>query len=337
MTHYKFIDLRSENEFKKGTIPESINIPILNNYEYEQVGVDYKNYGKQSAIKLANSLISGERKQNLIEYWIQIIHRYQIKSIFCKRGGLRSLTAKMWLRKKNISIKVLGGGYKGYRKKVIELHSKVDNYKGNWNILSGYTGSGKTSLIKRLSAAIDLEGIAKHRGSTFGATNKLQPSQQDFENILTNRYLKHPFQNLILENESRNIGAVALPGKFYEKMQSSNIVLLESQLHTRVNNIYEEYVLKPQVQGVEKSRLLQNYSKALIKIRNRLGGDNYLLIKNKLEMAFLNSNLDEKLWIQLLLEKYYDKFYKHKIDILEKNIIYRGDLDSCFKYLKSLM
>ena len=149
---YRLIDLRSENEFDKGTIPNSINIPILNNSDYAKVGKDYKKNGRRSAIQLGNNLVSGEKKRKFINRLIQAIEKQKTTHIFCKRGGLRSSTAKNWLNEKNIEAQILKGGYKEYRKKVIKLHSSLDNYVGEWTIIGGYTGSGKTKLIKQLKS-----------------------------------------------------------------------------------------------------------------------------------------------------------------------------------------
>ncbi len=331
-TPYKLIDLRSEKEFDKGTIPNSFNIPILDNSDYAIVGKDYKKNGKSSAIQLGNNLVSGEKKRNFIKRLIQILEEQKITHIFCKRGGLRSSTAKKWLDEKNINTKILKGGYKAYRKKVNILHSSLENYVGEWIIVGGYTGSGKTDLIKRLKSSIDLEGIARHRGSTFGSTGQKQPNQQNFENILTQKYLESP-PNLILENESRNIGGVTLPGRFYDKMQISKIVFIEKRISDRVDNILKEYVLNPLKNGISKERLHEDYQIALMKIRNRLGGDNYTLIKNELSMAFNSSSYSHNKWITLLLQRYYDKLYKYKLDTSKKDIVFSGDWKSCYHYL----
>ena len=331
-TEFRLVDLRSENEFDKGTIPNSINIPILNNSDYAKVGKDYKKNGRRSAIQLGNNLISGEKKRNFINRLIQAIEKQKTTHIFCKRGGLRSSTAKNWLNEKNIEAQILKGGYKEYRKKVIKLHSSLDNYVGEWTIIGGYTGSGKTKLIKQLKSSIDLEGIAKHRGSTFGSTGEKQPNQQNFENILTKIYLESP-PNLILENESRNIGGATLPGKFYDKMQLSKIVFIDETISDRVSNILEEYVLTPLKNGKSREKLNEDYQIALMKIRNRLGGDNYTLIKNELSMAFNSSSQSHDKWITLLLQRYYDKLYQHKLDTSKKDIVFSGDWNSCYHYL----
>tara|TARA_Y100000768_G_scaffold29946_1_gene19894 strand:- start:206 stop:1237 length:1032 start_codon:yes stop_codon:yes gene_type:complete len=332
----KTIDVRSGHEYKKGTIPNSISMPILDDDQHKLVGIDYKKNGKESAITLGTNLVSGEKKQKLIEDWINVIKKHGIEYIFCKRGGLRSKTAKKWLKEKNVNIKILKGGYKAYRKEIVEAHENLCNYKGNWFIITGFTGSGKTSIIQDLSSSIDLEDLAKHRGSTFGALIEVQPSQQNFENKLTHSYIKRYDGNIILEAESRNIGSVALPGKFYEKMRTSKYIFVEADIETRVDNITNEYIKNPLKEGIRKSSLLSAYQEALGKIRKRLGHDNYITINNEMKAAFGAQKSSHKMWIRLLLEKYYDKLYKHKLDKINKQIIYSSDWSSCKNFLNSI-
>ena len=311
-------------------------MPILNDDQHKLVGIDYKKNGKESAITLGTNLVSGEKKQKLIKDWINVIEKHGIEYIFCKRGGLRSKTAKKWLKEKNVNIKILKGGYKAYRKSIVEAHEDLCNYKGNWFIITGFTGSGKTSIIRALSSSIDLEDLAKHRGSTFGALIEAQPSQQNFENKLTHSYIKRYDGNIILEAESRNIGSVALPGKFYEKMRTSKYIFVEADIETRVDNITNEYIKNPLKEGIRKSSLLSAYQEALGKIRKRLGHDNYITINNEMKAAFGAQKSSHKMWIRLLLEKYYDKLYKHKLDKINKQIIYSSDWSSCKNFLNSI-
>tara|TARA_B100001113_G_scaffold200190_1_gene163997 strand:+ start:225 stop:1256 length:1032 start_codon:yes stop_codon:yes gene_type:complete len=332
----KTIDVRSEHEFKKGTIPNSISMPILDDNQHKLVGTDYKKNGKHSAIALGNDLVCGEKKKKLIDDWAKVIKEDRIEYIFCKRGGLRSKTAQAWLREKNVDVKILKGGYKAYRKRVVKQHENLDYYKGDWFIITGFTGSGKTSIIRDLNSSIDLEGLAKHRGSTFGALSEAQPSQQNFENKLTYLYQKKCGGNIILEAESRNIGSVALPGKFYEKMRISKYIFVQADIETRVNNIANEYITKPLKEGISKSSLLSAYQKALGKINNRLGTNNYVTINNEMKDAFGNQKGSHKLWIRLLLENYYDKLYKHKLDEVSKQIIFISDWSSCKNFLDSI-
>ena len=332
----RIIDVRSELEFEKGTIPNSFNIPILNDDEYKLVGTDYKKHGQDSAIRVGESLVTGEKKERLVDDWIRAIKKYNIEYIFCKRGGLRSKTAKRWLKEKDLDIKILEGGYKLYRKRIVHLHEDTNNYNGNWIIVAGYTGSGKTLLIKELDSSIDIESLAKHRGSTFGSLRESQPTQQNFENILTQSYLEKCNGNIFLEAESRNIGRVTLPGRFYDKMRSSKYIFVEANIETRVNNIVEEYVLMPLQNGMQRDNLLILYQAALNKINRRLGGNNYLTIKNQMNKAFNVQGGSHELWIKLLLENYYDRLYKHKLDEISNQIIFSSDWSACKDYLKDM-
>ena len=336
LTNNRMIDVRSEHEFEKGTIPNSLNIPILNDDEYKLVGIDYKKHGQESAIILGESLVTREKKERLIDDWFKAIKKYNIEYIFCKRGGLRSRTAKKWLKEKDLDIKILDGGYKSYRNEIVHQHEKVNNYNGNWIIVAGYTGSGKTLIINELNSSIDIESLAKHRGSTFGSTRESQPTQQNFENILTQSYLEKCSGNIILEAESRNIGKVTLPGKFYDKMRSSKYIFVEADIETRVNNIFEEYVLIPLQNGIERNNLLILYKDALNKINRRLGGDNYLIISDEMNKAFKDQEGSHELWIKLLLENYYDRLYKHKLDEISNQIIFSSDWSACKDYLKDM-
>ena len=119
------------------------------------------------------------------------------------------------------------------------MHQDIKNYAEKWIIVGGLTGSGKTDLIKKYKYSIDLEFIANHRGSAFGKTEIDQPSQSNFESLVTEEYLlKQKSTFLLMEDESRFIGKVHLPGKWYDKMQVSEIILLESDLEERAKRIY---------------------------------------------------------------------------------------------------
>ena len=244
LSSYKNIDLRSEKEFHKGTIPGSVNIPILSNDEFENVGKEYKNKGQEAAINLGLQLVKGDLKNKRIDAWKNHLNSNPGCFIFCYRGGLRSKIAQEWLEKENIIVQRISGGYKNFRSNILDEHvnSKYDINK--WMIIGGLTGSGKTALLSQFKETIDLEKIANHRGSAFGKNISPQPSQADFENELTLKYINHSHSNILLEDESRSIGRVTLPGTWYEKMQSSKLVVLKISTDERVNNILDEYVLQ---------------------------------------------------------------------------------------------
>ena len=335
LSSYKNIDLRSEKEFDKGTIPGSVNIPILSNDEFENVGKEYKNKGQEAAINLGLQLVKGDLKNKRIDAWKNHLNNNPGCFIFCYRGGLRSKIAQEWLEKENIIVQRISGGYKNFRSNILDEHvnSKYDINK--WMIIGGLTGSGKTALLSQFKETIDLEKIANHRGSAFGKNISPQPSQADFENELTLKYINHSHSNILLEDESRSIGRVTLPGTWYEKMQSSKLVVLKISTDERVNNILDEYVLQILKTSNNVQELLNQYLFSLEKIKKRLGDKLFKEISDLMIKAFKMDNLDShKKWISKLLIGYYDPMYNYKLKLRKEYIVHIGDDISCFNYLK---
>ena len=334
LSSYKNIDLRSEKEFDKGTIPGSVNIPILSNDEFENVGKEYKNKGQEAAINLGLQLVKGDLKNKRIDAWKNHLNNNPGCFIFCYRGGLRSKIAQEWLEKENIIVQRISGGYKNFRSNILNEHvnSKYDINK--WMIIGGLTGSGKTALLSQFKETIDLEKIANHRGSAFGKNISPQPSQADFENELTLKYINHSHSNILLEDESRSIGRVTLPGTWYEKMQSSKLVVLKVSTDERVNNILDEYVLQVLKKSNNVQELLNQYLFSLEKIKKRLGDKVFKEISDLMIKAFKMDNLDShKKWISKLLIGYYDPMYNYKLKLRKEYIVHIGDDISCFNYI----
>ena len=336
---YPSIDLRSPKEYKKGTIPNSVNLPILNDSEFHEIGKSFRSKGRKAAIDLGYKLVSGENKTNRIDSWIKFILENDNCFIFCFRGGLRSKIAYEWITSRGFSVNRLEHGYKKYRQQVLLMHQNIKNYTERWVILGGYTGSGKTDIIKNHQCSIDLESIANHRGSAFGKTGFEQPSQSNFESLVSKEYLqKKKSRLLLMEDESRFIGKAKLPGKWYDKMQISDIILLESDLEERSNRIYNSYVKNPANSKLNVNELRAYYLSALGKIRKRLGDNNYQTIENILKIAFESS--DKKLhikWIKILLEKYYDRMYRYKLNLRKKQIIFKGSEADCNDFISNLI
>ena len=334
LSSYKNIDLRSEKEFHKGTIPGSVNIPILSNDEFENVGKEYKNKGQEAAINLGLQLVKGDLKNKRIDAWKNHLNNNPGCFIFCYRGGLRSKIAQEWLEKENIIVQRISGGYKNFRSNILNEHvnSKYDINK--WMIIGGLTGSGKTALLSQFKETIDLEKIANHRGSAFGKNISPQPSQADFENELTLKYINHSHSNILLEDESRSIGRVTLPGTWYEKMQSSKLVVLKVNTDERVNNILDEYVLQILKTSNNVQELLNQYLFSLEKIKKRLGDKLFKEISDLMIKAFKMDHLDShKKWISKLLIEYYDPMYNYKLKLRKEYIVHIGDDISCFNYI----
>ena len=204
-----------------------------------------------------------------------------------------------------------------------------------WMIIGGLTGSGKTALLSQFKETIDLEKIANHRGSAFGKNISPQPSQADFENELTLKYINHSHPNILLEDESRSIGRVTLPGTWYKKMQTSKLIVLKVSTGERVNNILDEYVLQVLKKSNNVQELLNQYLFSLEKIEKRLGGKLFKEISDLMIKAFKMNHLDShKKWISKLLIGYYDPMYNYKLKLRKEYIVHIGDDISCFNYLK---
>ena len=189
------IDVRSPSEYYKGHMPNSINIPLFDNEERSIVGTIYKNYGREKAVIQGLEYIA-IKIENLVNKLFEAITVYKSKNhnskleestlkIYCARGGMRSQSISWLLEKYNQRSITLKDGYKTYRKWTLE------SFIQEWEIviMGGKTGTGKTKLLKLLGEnnyqIIDLEGLACHRGSTFGGLGmKEQPSNEQFENMI---------------------------------------------------------------------------------------------------------------------------------------------------------
>ncbi len=192
-------------------------------------------------------------------------------------------------------------------------------------LLSGKTGVGKTELLPLVNNAIDLEGLANHRGSAFGGQLSPQPSQIDFENALAIDLLRHK-EYVVLEDESRLIGRIHIPPLIQEKMKQAPICLLEDSVENRATRILQEYVLDP-LDELTLAELQSSLTESLSAIQRRLGGARYKELKEQLHTAFqdhMNGNVDtHRLWIETLLVDYYDPMYEYQLDKKRDRIKHR--------------
>lgn len=336
-----FIDVRAPVEFALGSLPGAVNLPILGNDERALIGTTYKEQGREVAIKLGYQLISGDVKTERVQAWTQFIQKNPHAVIYCFRGGLRSQIAQQWLKEVGIHRPLIVDGYKAARNFLMETVSSFAKQHDLW-LISGATGSRKTKLIenvKQSCPAVDLEGLASHRGSAFGATEKEQPSQIDFENLLAVELLKiEPYmqnRKLLVEDESRLIGRNAIPAPFFEKMRSSPVIWVEEPIEARVENIFQDYILHS---GRLKLELLASFKEAVKAISKKLGGlrsQEILSLINAAETEYTDSGRLEpnKLWIERLLVYYYDPLYLQSIDKRQVKVIFKGSRLDCEKYL----
>lgn len=344
------IDVRAPIEFMRGAFKNAVNLPLMNDEERRLVGICYKEKGNEEAVKLGYQLVSGEIKNARIQAWICHLKKYPNSLLYCYRGGLRSQISQQWITEATGKEVVrLEGGYKAFRNYLI-TELEPSQLKSKPILISGYTGSGKTILIRKLPNAIDLEEIANHRGSSFGKQVTPQPTQINFENNLAYALIRHrhkAYQYMILEDEGKNIGRCFLPKSLAAYFSSGDLVIVKTSLEERVKITMDDYVYQSQRiylgEYSEEQGLIEwaNYIRdSMNKIKKRLGDDRYRRITELFEQAYeeqkntgscsLHAN-----WVESLLKDYYDPMYQHQIQKKENRIIFEGDTAEVLAYLES--
>jgi len=361
-TDTPLIDVRAPIEFVQGSLPESVNIPILNTEERALIGTTYKNQGQEAAIRLGYQIISGPVKEERVARWSQFAAENPHVVLYCFRGGKRSQIAQQWLKDAGFDRPLLAGGYKAARRFLMNTINEF-SVRNQFVLISGPTGSGKTKLINDVMnfyPALDLEYLAHHRGSAFGAWLDPQPTQIDFENRLAVALMKlenrlQPQTGLLVEDECRHIGKNCLPDTFFSRLRSSEVIWLDEPLAARVDNIFNDYILdtaigyvyreaataeNQQDQADQALTVFEQYKKALMAISRKLGGLRTQEIMADLETArqdFLNRNEIEsnKIWIEKLLTYYYDPLYLKSLERRQVTIRFKDSQNAVIEYLKS--
>ncbi|MCG9965811.1 MULTISPECIES: tRNA 2-selenouridine(34) synthase MnmH [Shewanella] len=341
------IDLRAPIEFNRGAFPSSVNLPLMVDKEREKVGTCYKQQGQQAAIALGHSLVHGAVKQQRIDAWLGFLAAQPEAYLYCFRGGLRSQLTQQWLKEAGAAVPYVQGGYKGMRQYLIGVIETAPSQQPLLS-LSGMTGSGKTDFLIQRKEAVDLEGIANHRGSSFGKNIDPQPTQINFENQLAIALLRHQQGNhscLLLEDESFLIGRSALPQSFYNAMQTADILVLEEADDIRLNRLLDEYVHKMHQGFVERLGIEAGFDafsqyllQSLTSIRKRLGGKQYQELQDIMQQALsqqLNQNQTSQhlAWISLLLQKYYDPMYEYQLAKKAQRVLFRGNHQAMHEWL----
>jgi len=327
-----FIDLRAPAEFLAGAVPGAVNLPLLTDSERHQVGLIYKEQGQSAAIALGESLVSGAVKAARLERWKVFVQDNPDTWLYCWRGGLRSATVLNWLRSAGLDAERVPGGFKALRQRALALLDAAPE-TGPWLVLGGRTGTGKTVLLNEVTGSIDLEGLANHRGSAFGATLTPQPTPVNFENALAVAWLNHEHRFLLLEDESRTIGRLAVPQSWHTRMQRSPLVILEADLSSRVAHIADEYVTQPLAAGVTEAALAGQLGEALDRIQRRLGGVRHRAVRDLLEQGFRTGA--HEAWIERLLSWYYDPMYDYQLEKKLDRVIFRGDAAAVREFLSA--
>ena len=297
------IDVRSPAEYEHAHIPGAVNLPLFDNDERAMIGTTYKKQSREAAIKAGLPLFGNKMLPMIetVESWMAAAQKENHLTkptlyVHCWRGGMRSAAVAWLLDLYGYKVIQLTGGYKAYRNWVLEQFTIAYPLK----VLGGYTGSGKTEILHALQeknySVIDLEGLAHHKGSAFGAIGQLaQPSQEMFENILAKKLweVNKNKKPIWIEDESQRIGTVLIPTPLFHLMRNSTCYFMTIPFEQRLLFILEGYGKFDQ----------QSLIEATERIQKRLGG---LETKNAVE-HIMQGELKEAFSILL---KYYDKWYE---------------------------
>lgn len=309
------LDVRSPSEFAYAHVPGAFNLPIFNDTERAIIGTAYKQQSREKAIAIGLQYF-GKQMPIYLEMANALALQFNAKQIFvhCARGGMRSQALAYLLDAYGYEVCQLIGGYKAYRNWVL-MQFELDY---NLKIIGGRTGSGKTKILKAIKqlngAIIDLEAIAKHKGSAFGNINMpMQPKQEMWENELATLLNKYNKNTIYLEDESQRIGNLQIPNALWHTIRIKPLLYLEIPLHIRHANIIEEY----------GHLNINDLIEAVNRISKKLGG---LDTKNIIN-CFNENNIN--LAFGLLLT-YYDKQYDKATNAREniEKIMYKMKLDN---------
>jgi tRNA 2-selenouridine synthase len=343
------MDVRAPVEFDKGAFPLAINRPLMNDSERERIGTCYKQHGQQAAIELGHQLVSGTTRQQRIEAWAEFADSRPAGLLYCFRGGLRSQITQQWLKSEaGIDYPRVIGGYKALRSYLIDVTDKAVA-ECDFVLIGGLTGSGKTQVLTGLPNALDLEGHANHRGSSFGKHATPQPAQISFENALAIDILKKCAQGenrFVLEDEGRVVGSRAIPLGLFRGMQHYPMVWLEESFERRVERILQDYVIDLcaefiQVHGIESGFVVfsERLRESLFSILKRLGGERYQRLAALMDAALVEQEKSggvdlHRAWISGLLGEYYDPMYAFQRDSKGARIEFAGDHGAVMQYLQ---
>lgn len=301
-------DVRSPSEYQYAHIPGAYSLPIFDDVQRSEIGTLYKQVGRDVAIQKGLTHF-GPKLNDYLQQVNDVLKKYpqdcQTVLIHCWRGGMRSSAMAWLLSFCGKQVVLLDGGYKSYRNWVIRQFDEPFKF----NVLGGFTGSGKTEVLHEMKkmgvAVIDLEGIASHKGSAFGALGlPAQPSQEQFENNLVLALMKYATmtdagilvqqETIWIESESQRIGLVNLTNAFYERVIRGNLFVINIPFEERLKFIMQQYGI------FEKEKLIN----AIMRIQKRLGG---LHTKTAIQ-CIVDGDIEGSFHVLL---QYYDKEYLH--------------------------
>lgn len=239
------IDVRTPQEYAEGTIGEAVNVPLYLDDQRIVVGTAYKQESPEVAKRIAMKYVS-ERLPEIYDAILELEKEEKPLVLFCARGGMRSQSLYQLLKSLGHEVWVIEGGYKAYRHVVIEETIRLSEEK-TFVVLHGNTGVGKTYILNALTnfgePVIDIEGLAKHRGSMLGRVGLMpQPTQKTFEHLIYEALKNQAEKYVFVEAESKRLGRNTIPDCLLYAMKSGKHLWIEATLEQRSNILVHEYM-----------------------------------------------------------------------------------------------
>lgn len=343
------LDVRAPVEFQRGAVDSATNLPLLDDHQRDCIGKEYAENGQDAAIALGLDNVTDTIKQSRLVAWTDFSAKNPEGFICCFRGGLRSRITQQWLQEAGVDYPKVTGGYKAIRSYLLQQFEAL-SAAGNILVLSAPTGSGKTDLISELAQSVDIEGLAKHRGSAFGSLFVGQPSQVTWENAVAAQWIRLATASrkpVLFESESQLIGRIALPAFFQAALRSAPVVELIASTEDRINRIREDYIKTVMnshagdLNEAESFDKLESFiSDNLSRIQRRLGGERYQKLNalvpqavNELRARVPPDSVNKI--VATLLHDYYDPLYAHKMIGREDQVVFSGTASEIIDWLKN--
>ena len=290
------LDVRSPGEYTQGHLPQAVSLPLFSDQERAQVGTCYKRQGKETAIELGLELV-GPKMAGLVRQAKTLAPDRQVR-VHCWRGGMRSGSVGWLLETSGLDVTLLAGGYKAFRQWVRATLATPRPMI----VVGGMTGTGKTDILYALKdlgeQVLDLEGLANHRGSSYGALMlPPQPSTEQFENLIAEQWIRfEPQRPVWVEAESRRVGTCCVPVEIVTQMEAAPTLEVMRSEAERLEILVDVYGQAQTDELVAATERLQK----------RLGG-------LRTQQAIEHIKTGELAAATAIILTYYDRTYRHDL------------------------
>ncbi len=326
---YAIIDVRSPGEYQQGSIPGAVNVPLFDDEERAVIGTLYKKAGRKQAKMKGIEVVSGKLRDIYEKIGAEEEKGREIV-VFCSRGGMRSGSLVQLLSSLGHRVYQLEGGYKEYRRHVLDNLDVLLKSK-EVVVIHGNTGTGKTQLLRMLRVrglpAVDLEDMANSRGSIFGTVGLGQARyQKAFEALLFERLRSINRDFFIVESESPRVGRIYLPILLVDGMKTGIHILVECSLQERIKRIVDEYI------SIQKDDVLEEIRDSINRLKGELG-------KKKVDalLALLEAKNYNEI-VRILLEEHYDPKYNHSEKKYDYDLrLESDDLEECARAIEEFI